>query len=80
MDVHDVLAVAALDSTAPLELALALGDAFHSHGVVAPPTTHDLAAICASGGLVAHPASCAQGTWKESIGFCYRPHHHFLQP
>lgn len=67
VNVHDVFAVAALHSTAPLELTLALGNAFDAHGVIAPPAAHDLAAICASGGPVAHPARCAQGTWKKSI-------------
>lgn len=65
MNVHNVLAVAALDSAAPLELALALGDSFDAHGVVAPPTAHDLAAVGASGGLVAHPPRSAQGTWEK---------------
>lgn len=74
VNVHDVLAVAALHSTTPLELTLALGDAFDAHGVIAPPAAHDLAAICASGGLVAHPARCAQRTWKKSIRLCYRQH------
>lgn len=74
VNVHDFLAVAALHSTTPLELTLALPDAFDAHGVVAPPTAHDLAAIGASGGLVAHPARCAQGTWKKSIRLCYRKH------
>ena len=61
VDVHHVLAVAALHGAAPLEPALALGDAFDAHGVVAPPTAHDLAAIRASRGLVAHSACSAQG-------------------
>lgn len=66
VNVHDVLAVAALDSAAPLELALALGDPFDAHGVVAPAAAHDLAAVGASGGLVAHPACSAQGTWEKN--------------
>lgn len=74
VNIHDVLAVAALHSTAPLELTLALGDAFDARGVVASPAAHDLAAIGASGGLVAHPARCAQGTWKKSMRLCYRKH------
>lgn len=69
VNVHDVLAVAALHSATPLELTLALGDAFDAHGVVAPPAAHDLAAIGASGGLVAHPARCSQGTWKKKHTF-----------
>lgn len=72
VNVHQVLAVAAFHGAAPLELALALGDAFDAHGVVAPPTAHDLAAVGASGGPVAHSACCAQGACKEictDIGF-----------
>ena len=65
VNVHQVLAVAALHGAAPLELALALGDTFDAHGVVAPPTAHDLTALGASGGLVAHSARCAQGACKE---------------
>lgn len=65
VNVHHVLAVFALHSAAPLELALALGDAFDSHGVVAPPTAHDLTAVCAPRRLVAHSACCPQGACKE---------------
>lgn len=65
VNVHQVLAVFALHSAAPLELALALGDTFDTHGVIAPPTAHDLTAVCASRGLVAHSACCAQGACKE---------------
>lgn len=39
------MAVSALDSAAPVELALALGGAFHTSSVIAPPTTHDLTAV-----------------------------------
>lgn len=47
--VHRLLAVHAFDGAAPLELALAFGDAFHAGGVVATPTAHDLTAVHASG-------------------------------
>lgn len=78
VNVHNVLAVAALDSAAPLEFALALGDPFDAHGVVAPAAAHDLAAVGASGGLVAHPARSAQGTWEKIHTFlCYTQHHRF---
>lgn len=70
VNVDDVLAVAALHSATPLELTLALGDAFDTHGVVAPPAAHDLAAVGTSGGLVAHPARCSQGTWKKKTYLC----------
>ena len=65
VNVHNVLTVSALHRAAPLELALALGDTFDAHGVVASSAAHDLAAICASRGPVAHSASCAQGAWRE---------------
>lgn len=65
VNVHHLLAVGALHGAAPLELAFALGDALDAHGVVAPPTAHDLAAVQASGGLVAHSACRAQGSWKD---------------
>lgn len=48
VDVHHVLTVFALHGAAPLELALALGDTLDTHGVVAPPTAHDLTAVRAS--------------------------------
>lgn len=65
VNVHHLLAVAALHGAAPLELALALGDALGAHGVVAPPTAHDLAAVHAPRGLVAHSACRSQGPWKH---------------
>lgn len=46
--VHSLLAVLALHGAAPFELALALGDLLDSRGVVATPTAHDLAAVCAA--------------------------------
>ena len=65
VNVHQVLTVLALHSAAPLEFTLALGDPFDSHGVVAPPTAHDLTAVCASRGLVAHSTCCAQRPCKK---------------
>lgn len=65
VNVHHVLAVFALYGAAPLEFALALGDTLDTHSVIAPPTAHDLTAVCASGGLVAHSACCPQGACKE---------------
>lgn len=62
VNIHHVLAVVALHSAAPLELALTLSDTINAHGVVAPPTAHDLTAIGASRGLVAPSACRAQGT------------------
>lgn len=61
VNVHHFLAVFTLHSAAPFELALTLGNTFDTHGVVAPPTAHDLTAVCASGRLVANSACCAQG-------------------
>lgn len=66
MNVHHALAVLALHSAAPLELALTLGDTFDTHGVIAPPTAHDLTAVCASGGFVAHSARCPQGACRDN--------------
>lgn len=60
--VHGFLAVLALHSAAPFELALALGDLHYPSGVIAPPTAHDLTAVCATGRLIADAASSAQGT------------------
>lgn len=48
VNVHHVLAVFTLHSAAPLELALTLGDTFDTHSVIAPPTAHDLTAVCAA--------------------------------
>lgn len=65
MYVYGLLAVLALHSAAPFELALTLGDLHYSSCVIAPPTAHDLTAICASGGLIADAASSAQGTCTD---------------
>lgn len=46
--VHGLLAVFALDSAAPFELALAFGDPLHPSGVVSSPAAHDLAAVGAA--------------------------------
>ncbi len=46
--VHSFFTVLALHGAAPFELALAFGDLLDSRGVIAPPTAHDLTAICAS--------------------------------
>ena len=46
--VHSFLTVLTLHGAAPFELALTLGDLLDSRGVVAPPTAHDLTAICAA--------------------------------
>lgn len=61
--IHSVLALLAAHSAAPVELALALGDAGDARGVVPPPAAHHLAAVCPTGHLVAHPAGRAQGAW-----------------
>lgn len=62
VDVHSFLTVPALDSAAPFELALAFGHPFYTGGVVPAAAAHDLAAVHASGRLVAHPSCCAQRT------------------
>lgn len=61
--VHSVLALLAAHSAAPVELALALGDASDACGVVPPPAAHHLAAIRPAGHLVAHATGRAQGAW-----------------
>lgn len=70
--VHGLLAVLTLHGAAPFELAFALGDLLDSRGVVAPPTAHDLTAVCATGRLIADTASGAQGACtckrREALG------------
>lgn len=60
MNVDSLLAVFALDGATPLKLTLTLGDAFHTRGVVAPSTTHDLAAVGPPGRLITDPTSSTQ--------------------
>lgn len=61
--VHSVLALLAAHSAAPVELALALGDARDARGVVPPPAAHHLAAVRPARHLVAHATGRAQGAW-----------------
>jgi len=70
--VHSVLALLAAHSAAPVELALALGDARDARGVVPPPAAHHLAAVRPAGHLVAHATGRAQGACrrKESASGC----------
>lgn len=63
--VHSVLALLAAHSAAPVELALALGDARDARGVVPPPAAHHLAAVRPARQLVAHAAGRAQGAWRR---------------
>lgn len=56
VDVHRFLTVSALHSAAPFELAVAFGHAVYTGGVVPATAAHDLTAVHASGGLVAHPS------------------------
>lgn len=60
VDVDGLLAVFTLHGATPLKLALALRDAFYARGVVAPPTTHDLAAVGPPGCLVTDPTGGTQ--------------------
>lgn len=73
--VHSVLALLAAHSAAPVELALALGDAGDARGVVAAPAAHHLAAVRAPGHLAAHPARRAQGACggNQSTSGCSSP-------
>lgn len=64
VNVRHIFAHSALHGAAPLKLAVAAGDAFDTHGVVASSAAHDLAAVHASGELVALPSVCAQGAWE----------------
>lgn len=57
--VHQLLAVSAVDGAAPLELALALGDAADPGRVVASAAAHHLTAVHAAGRPVAEPPCCA---------------------
>lgn len=59
--IHSVLALLAAHSAAPVELALALGDAGDARGVVAAPAAHHLAAVGPARRLAAHAAGRAQG-------------------
>lgn len=65
VDVHLFVAVSAVDSAAPLELALALGGAAHTGSVIAPPTTHDLTAVGSMWSPVAHAPTCAHWPFKR---------------
>lgn len=73
VNVHSVLTVLTLHGATPLELALALGDSLGAHCVVAPSATHDLAAVRASGRLVADSTCRAQGACGESTRQTSRP-------
>lgn len=61
-----LVAVTAVDCTAPLELALALGCAADARRVVATATAHHFAAIYTSGCPVADPPTCPRRPWRES--------------
>lgn len=65
VDVHLFMAVSAVDSAAPMELALALGCAAHAGSVIAPPTTHDLTAVSAVWSPVAHAPVSARWSFKR---------------
>lgn len=73
--IHSVLTLLAAHSAAPVELALALGDAGDARGVVAAPAAHHLAAVCPAGHLAAHPARRAQGACggNQSLSGCSSP-------
>lgn len=73
--IHSVLALLAAHSAAPVELALALGDAGDACGVVAAPAAHHLAAVGPAGRLAAHAARRAQGACprKQSTSGCSPP-------
>lgn len=64
--IQGLQAVLTTHRTAPVELTLTLGHPCDAGGVVASTAAHDFAAVHASGGQVAHTASCTQGAWKTS--------------
>lgn len=64
--VQGLEAVLTAHGAAPVELTLALGHPRDAGRVVASPAAHDLAAVHASGGQVAHASRCPQGAWKTS--------------
>lgn len=59
-------AVLTAHGTAPVEFTLTLGHPGDMGCVIASPTTHNFAAVHASGSQVAHAACCTQGAWKTS--------------
>lgn len=59
--VQGLQAVLTAHGTAPVEFTLTLGHPGDMGCVIASPTTHDFAAVHASGSQVAHTACCAQG-------------------
>ena len=60
VNIHFLVAVAAVHLTAPVELALAFGGAADARRVVATATAHDLAAVCATSRPVADAAPGAR--------------------
>lgn len=71
MYVHLLVAVAAADGTAPVELALALGGAADARRVVASTAAHHPAVVCAAGCPVAEaprrPHGSCGGTEHQRI-------------
>ena len=62
--IHPLLALFALDVAAPVELALALGDAQDRGGVVASAAADNVATVRAERRLVAFPARCPERACK----------------
>lgn len=61
MHVQGLQAVLTAHGTAPVEFTLTLGHPGDVGCVIASPTTHNFAAVHASGSQVAHTARCTQG-------------------
>lgn len=66
MHVQGLQAVLTAHGTAPVEFTLTLGHPGDVGCVIASPTTHNFAAVHASGSQVAHTARCTQGAWKTN--------------
>lgn len=64
--IQGLQAVLTAHSTAPVEFTLTFGHPGDVGRVIASPTTHDFAAVHASGSQVAHAACCTQRAWKTS--------------
>ena len=64
MYIHPLLALFTLDVAAPVELALALGDAEDRGRVVASAAADDVTAVLAERRLVAFPARCPERACK----------------
>ena len=68
VDIHFFVAIPAVDSAAPMELAFALGGAAHAGRVIASTAAHDLTAVDSSRCPVAHAAASAHWSFNRTDG------------